>query len=149
MIKKLENNSVEVADKIQSIFYQSYTVEAKLLDVVNFPPLKRPLESFLKSENLFFGYFENVELVGVIELEHLNSHIDINSLVVNPRYFRSGIAGKLLSFIFDNFDAKLFTVETGANNASAVKLYEKFGFKAVRLFDTDLGIKKIGFERRI
>lgn len=138
-----------MASEIQRVFQRSYAVEAKILGIVNFPPLQRSLESFSKIEHLFFGYFEKDKLVSVIELEQFTTHIDISSLVVDPLFFRRGIGGKLLSFVFENFDTKLFTVETGIKNAPTVKLYEKFGFKVVRQFDTDFGIKKIGLERRI
>lgn len=59
MIEKLQNINIEISNQIHSVFQLSYAVEAKLLDVTNFPPLKRPLESYLKSNNMFFGYLVN------------------------------------------------------------------------------------------
>lgn len=149
MIEKLQNINIEISNQIHSVFQLSYAVEAKLLDVTNFPPLKRPLESYLKSNNMFFGYLVNKELAGIIEIEHNNKYTDINSLVVNPTFFRRGIARKLLEFVFNSFDSKLFIVETGVNNRPANELYKKFGFKEVKQWDTDFGIRKILFERRI
>lgn len=148
MIQKLENNKVEISNQIHSVFQLSYTVEAKLLNVTDFPPLRRPLESYLKSDNMFFGYLENTEITGIIELEYNNKCTDINSLVVHPKFFRRGIASKLLEFIFNRFDSKLFIVETGANNKPATELYKKLGFKEIKQWDTDFGIRKILFERR-
>ena len=149
MIKKLQNNKIEVSNQIHSVFQLSYAVEAKLLNATDFPPLKRPLESYLKSDTIFFGYIENKELAGVIEIEHDNNCTDINSLVVNPMFFRRGIARKLLEFVFNRFDSKLFIVETGVENGPATELYKKLGFKEVNQYDTDHGIRKIKFERRI
>lgn len=149
MIKKLQNNKIEIVNQIHSVFQLSYAVEAKLLNATDFPPLKRPLESYLRSDNMFFGYFENKELAGIVEIEYNNNYTDINSLVVNPKFFRRGIARKLLQFIFNSFDSKLFIVETGANNEPATELYKKFGFKEVKQWNTDFGIRKILFERRI
>lgn len=149
MIEKLQNINIEIANQIHSVFQLSYAVEAKLLDVTNFPPLKRPLESYLKSNNMFFGYLVNKELAGIIEIEHNNKYTDINSLVVNPTFFRRGIARKLLEFVFKRFDSKLFIVETGVNNRPANELYKKVGFKEIKQFDTAFGIRKILFERRI
>ncbi len=140
---------MEVAEQIHSIFRLSYAVEAKLLNAIDFPPLKRPLNSYLKSNNMFFGYFENDELSGIIEIEYKNNRTDINSLVVHPLYFRRGVAIKLLEFVFNRFDSQLFIVETGVNNKPAIKLYEKLGFKEVRQWDTKFGIRKTLFERRI
>lgn len=45
MIEQLQNNKIEISNQIQSVFQLSYRVEAKLLNVTDFPPLKRPLES--------------------------------------------------------------------------------------------------------
>ncbi len=149
MIEKLQNNKIEVSKQIHSVFQLSYAVEAKLLNATDFPPLKRPLESYLKSDTMFFGYLENKELAGIIEIEYNNNYTDINSLVVNPKFFRRGIARKLLEFVFNRFDSKLFIVETGVNNKPATELYKKLGFKEVKQWDTDFGIRKILFERRI
>jgi hypothetical protein len=70
MIEKLQNNKIEIVNQIHSVFQLSYAVEAKLLNATDFPPLKRPLESYLNSDNMFFGYHENNELAGIIEIEY-------------------------------------------------------------------------------
>ncbi len=149
MIKKLQNSNVEVSKKIQAIFKSSYQVEAELLNMTDFPPLKRPLESYLKSSNDFYGYIENNELAGIIEVERTDKHIDINSLVVKPKFFRRGIGRKLIEFTFNRFNSKLFIVETGVKNIPATELYKKLGFKEIKQWNTDFGIRKILFERRI
>ncbi|WP_306424023.1 GNAT family N-acetyltransferase [Patiriisocius marinus] len=77
-----------------------------------------------------------------------NEFTHINSLVVDPRFFRQGIAKKMMEFVFETFDSKLFIVETGLENGPATQLYKKFGFKEVKQWDTDHGIRKIKFERR-
>jgi len=149
MIQRLENSDIEIAKNIRSVFQLSYAVEAKLLNATDFPPLKRPLESYLKSDTMFFGYIENNEIVGIIEIEHDKNCTDINSLVVAPNYFRQGIARKLLEFVFNSFDSKLFVVETGLENGPATALYIKFDFKEVKQWDTDHGVRKVKFERKI
>ena len=148
MIKKLENNDIETSSQIHSVFQLSYAVEAELLKANDFPPLKRPLESYLKSGNAFYGYFENNELAGIIEVERTDKHIDINSLVVNPKFFRRGIGRKLIEFTFNRFDSKLFIVETGVKNKPATELYKKLGFKEIKQWNTDFGIRKVLFEKR-
>jgi hypothetical protein len=40
MIERLQNNDLEVAEKIRSVFQLSYKVEAELLNAKDFPPLK-------------------------------------------------------------------------------------------------------------
>ncbi|WP_242117364.1 GNAT family N-acetyltransferase [Aestuariivivens sediminicola] len=149
MIEKLRHGQIEIARQIYSVFQVSYAVEAELLGAIDFPPLKRSLESYLNSSNDFYGYFESSELAGVIEVERTDKHIDINSLVVKPKFFRRGIGRKLLEFTFNRFDAERFTVETGVENKPATALYKKLGFKEIKQWDTNFGIRKVLFEKRI
>lgn len=148
MIQLLQNNNLETANQILSVFQKSYAVEAALLEATDFPPLKRPIESYLKSENEFFGYFENDDLAGVVEVKHLGKNTSISSLVVLPLFFRRGIARKLVEFIFNKFNSDLFTVETGVNNKPATELYRKLGFVEIKQWNTDFGIRKVLFEKR-
>ncbi|MBA6153063.1 GNAT family N-acetyltransferase [Gelidibacter maritimus] len=148
MIERLQNSALDVAIQIHSVFQLSYAVEAKLLNATDFPPLKRSIESYLNGDTMFFGYFENNELAGVIEIETNDKRTDINSLVVNPKYFRRGIAKKLIAFVFNTFDSNLFVVETGLVNNPAIKLYKKLGFIEVKQWNTDHGIRKIEFEKK-
>ena len=149
MIKRLQNNDIEVSKNIRSVFQSSYKIEAKLLQATDFPPLKRPLEHFINSKTAFFGYLKDKELAGVIEINHNNKITHIDSLVVAPRFFRQGIARQLMQFVFETFDSKLYVVETGLDNGPATTLYKTFNFKAVKQWDTDYGFKKIKFERII
>ena len=149
MIEKLQNKEIDLSRKIRSVFQVSYAVEAKLLNATDFPPLNRTLESFLQSENDFFGYTKNQELAGIIEIKQEDSFIHIQSLVVNPKFFRQGIAKKLMEFVLNLFENNSFMVETGVENGPASELYKKFDFIEVNQWDTNHGIRKIRFERNI
>jgi len=149
MIEKLNNKNPEVSNKIQVVFQASYAVEAKLLNAIDFPPLKRPLESYVESNNDFIGYLLNGELAAVIEIDQDEKSTHIQSLVVHPKFFRQGIARKLMEFIFNYYSTKIFMVETGLENEPASLLYKKLGFKEIKQWDTTFGIRKIRFERRI
>lgn len=148
MIEKLKNSDLEIAKKMRLIFQASYKVEAKLLNATNFPPLKRPLENYTESNTEFYGYSTNKVLAAVVEIDTNKDYLLIRSLVVHPNFFRQGIAGKLLTFVFETFKSNLFVVETGLENGPATKLYEKFGFVEVHQWDTNHGIRKIKFEKR-
>ena len=78
MIEKLQNKDLEVSKNIRSVFQVSYAVEAKLLNAIDFPPLKRNLESYITSDNDFFGYIKNTVLAGIIEIKHYNSFTYLN-----------------------------------------------------------------------
>ncbi|OUR90954.1 GNAT family N-acetyltransferase [Flavobacteriales bacterium 34_180_T64] len=147
MIKKLNHSNTDIAKSIRSVFQVSYAVEAKLLNATDFPPLKRPLEAYVNSETVFYGFFIEDELAAVVEINHESKATHIQSLVVDPKFFRLGIAAKLIEFVFKTYNSKVFTVETGLANAPACKLYKKLGFFEVKQYDTNHNIRKICFER--
>jgi ribosomal protein S18 acetylase RimI-like enzyme len=147
MIKKLQNIDIEISKKIHSVFQASYAVEAKILKAIDFPPLRRPLENYRESKTDFLGFIKNEELAGVIEINHANDHTRIASLVIDPHFFRQGIASQLIDFVFNAYESDIFIVETGLDNGPAIGLYKKFGFTEVKQWDTDFGIRKIRLKR--
>ncbi|MGB3183925.1 MAG: GNAT family N-acetyltransferase [Cyclobacteriaceae bacterium] len=147
MIAKLNNEDIAVANDIRTVFQASYAVEAELLNVSDFPPLKRTLDGYRSCGNTFYGYTEDQELAGVIEMHHKGGITYIDSLVVHPRFFRRGVARKLLSYMIDKYDSARYIVETGAENTPALKLYKACGFKQVEEWDMDIGIRKVRLER--
>jgi len=149
MIKRLQHTNIDTAKTMKAVFQVSYKVEAELLGATDFPPLKRPLEGYTECSNTFYGYFIKDTLAGVIEIIHNADYTHVRSLVVDPKYFRKGIATQLMEFTLDKYDSKLFIVETGAANGPASALYLKLGFTKVCEFDTPFGIRKVKFEKRI
>jgi len=147
MIEKLDHTTPEIAELIYKVFQVSYAVEAKLLKAKDFPPLKRQVNDFLSAETAFYGYWKNQELVAVTEIRSFSNSIHIQSMVVVPHYFRQGIAKELISYIFEIYKTDMFTVETGAANLPAIKLYEKHGFTLVKEWETAFGIRKVRFEK--
>ena len=147
MITQLNQKDREMAMKMKRVFQASYAVEAELLKAKHFPPLNRPLSSYMDADTAFYGFHEGADLAAVIEVREENDSTHIHSLVVDPAFFRRGIASKLLKFLLQNFDSKMFTVETGAANEPAITLYERFGFTHVKTWMTDVGIEKVAFEK--
>lgn len=145
MIKILDHEKETTAKQIYAIFQVSYAVEAELLGATDFPPLKRTIENFIKSNSSFFGYWQRERLAAVLEIEPQPTAFHICSLVVDPYFFRQGIASKLIDHILDLFEGNTVTVETGLANEPAKKLYERFGFKEAGQYDTNQAIRKIKF----
>ena len=148
MINKINNKDPEISKQIRIVFQASYAVEAKLLNAIDFPPLKRSLESYIKSDNDFYGFVDKEELAGVIEINSNKEVTHIQSLVVHPNFFRRGIARELMEFVLNHYTSKTFMVETGVDNDPASLLYKKMAFKEVKQWDTSFGIRKIRFEKR-
>ena len=147
IFKRLENKEIETAKKLYDIWQQSYIVEKELLGAVEFPPLNRLESDFIKSENNFQGFYENKELLGVVEIDSKMNSVHIQSLVVDPSHFRKGIATKLIQKVFDLYPSLTYTVETGNNNIPAKKLYESVGFRKSKVWNAEFGIEKIKYEK--
>lgn len=149
MIQLLNHQYFEVAQQVRAIFQVSYAVEADLLQAVDFPPLKRKISEFLTCEADFYGFSIEGVIAAVIEIKTDMKAIHIQSLVVDPYYFRRGIANKLMQFVLEKYKAHLFTVETGVLNIPAIQLYTKLGFVETQQWDTDHGVRKVRFEKHI
>ncbi len=147
MITRINNKNIKNAEAIREIFQLSYSIEARLLNAIDFPPLNRSISQFTNCESEFHVYKNNDKIIGVIETKNIQNKIHIQSLVVHPGYFRRGIGSKLVQFTIKNNIQQIFTVETGVKNLPAVKLYENFGFIEIDQWDTDHGVRKIKFKK--
>jgi ribosomal protein S18 acetylase RimI-like enzyme len=143
MITKLENSNEIVANKIHIVFQRSYKVEAQLINALNFPPLSRSSINIANSKNDFYGFSDNNYLAAIIEIEIIGKQLDIHSLTVDPKYFRKGIADKLINYVLKTFDIIIAIVETAVVNKPAINLYEKHGFLEHRRWTPSHGIEKI------
>ena len=143
MITQLKHTDKCVAQQIYNVFQRSYRIEAELVGVDEFPPLARAHTDICTSSSLFYGFYEQKELAGVIEIECKNAELDIHSLTVDPAFFRRGIAGKLIEYVLRTQTWNKATVETAAVNAPAIKLYEKYGFSTFNKWLPDHGIEKV------
>jgi ribosomal protein S18 acetylase RimI-like enzyme len=143
MRKKLDNSNENVAHQIFTVFQHSYKIEAQLIGTLHFPPLLRSAKDIENSTTLFYGFSENECLAAVIEVVVEDKHLDINSLTVDPQYFRKGIADKLIGYILDKFDISKATVETAVVNAPAINLYKKHGFVEFKRWTPSHGIEKL------
>ena len=148
MIQKLNNKDIDIARKMKAVFHASYAIEAQLLQAVNFPPLQRQIPAYMDTETEFFGFWKNGELAAVVELHFSPSQIHIQSLVVDPNYFRQGIGRKLVQYVLDSFSSEIYMVETGLANGPAIALYESFGFEEVLQWVPEHGIRKVRFEKK-
>ena len=143
MITKLDNSNEEVANQIFTIFQNSYKIEAQLIGVVDFPPLLRSVKDIENSKTLFYGFSENTCLAAIIEIVIEDRCLDINSLTVDPDYFRKGIADKLIGYILAKFDVSKAIVETAVVNIPAITLYKKHGFVEFKRWIPSHGIEKL------
>lgn len=149
MIKQIDNKNPITAQKIRSVFQSSYAIEADLLQVelADFPPLQRTLEQFIESDNYFYAYFSDEKMAAVTEVKLNKDSVHIQSMVVEPSFFRQGVAEKLIRYMFNTHLSPRYTVETGAANPPAIALYKKLGFNEVDKYLTKEGIEKVRMKK--
>ena len=70
--------------------------------------MARSVRDIENSTTLFYGFSESESLAAVIEIVINGERLDINSLTVDPCYFRKGIADKLINYVIAKFN---FTTE--------------------------------------
>ena len=96
MVIKINNKETKIAEEIRAIFQVSYAIEAEILKAVDFPPLKRTVSQFVNSNSEFYAFFIIKNIAGIIEIDSHDDLTHIQSLVVDPKYFRKGIGRKLV-----------------------------------------------------
>jgi ribosomal protein S18 acetylase RimI-like enzyme len=147
MIKKLDNRNQAEANTIYEIFQNAYKAEAELIQAVNFPPLSRTIECIKVSETAFYCLSVNQSAAAIIEISLHDQLLDINSLTVEPAYFRQGLGNKLLSYILDTLEYDKAVVETAMKNLPAINLYQQNGFVKFKQWTPEHGIEKLAMSR--
>lgn len=142
-IRLLEHQHKAVAEKIYAVFQRAYQIEADLLGVTDFPPLSRTVKDIAHSTRRFYGVYREQELAAVVEIEFITDGLDICSLVVDPTFFRQGLAWCLLQYVLTSFQGQFALVETAAGNQPAIALYKKCGFTVVETWLPAHGILKV------
>ena len=144
-ISLLNHGDDSVANAMHGVFQRSYHREAALIGVedVHFPPLKRTAKNLRETDRSFFGLWSNDSLAGVVEVDVIDNCLEIFSLVVDPPYFRRGIASRLINHVLHSFDCKQAVVETAAANHPDITLYEKHGFIEEKKWLPSHGILKV------
>ena len=143
MIKKLEHSNEELARQIYKVFQRSYKIEAELIGTHDFPPLSRSIHGIKNANTFFYGLYEADRLAGVIEVAIRGEHLEIDSLTVDPMYFKKGIGSQLINYVLTQFEYTTAIVETAVVNEPAINLYKKHGFVVFKQWTPSHGIPKV------
>lgn len=136
MIKPLKNSIIHFALKILTIQRPSYQIEADLIEFQSIPALSETVDDIMNSKEIFIGYYEDDQLLGVLSYEENEDFVDICRLVVAPASFRKGIGRQLVKYVVEEIRGNRdVIVSTGLKNIPAATLYEKLGFQQECLLD--------------
>jgi len=139
----LNHKAKRVAIQIHSIFQSAYKIEAGLIGVEDFPPLRRTVQHIKNSSSRFFGYKQANRILGIIEIDEAADKLSIESLAVKPGFFGKGIGQSLVAFVLEFFNPESVDVQTASANKPAIRLYEKLGFSTEKSWSSKEGIKLV------
>lgn len=150
MIKKLDLKNIEAAEQVLEIQLASYKIEADIIGFYDIPTLKDSVYSLKACDEIFYGYYLEGRLAGIISYKIFDNILDIHRVAVHPDFFRRGIAEELISFA-EKVDSniKKIIVCTGKDNLPAVKLYVKNGFQKKKDIEADKNFYLTEFEKAL
>jgi ribosomal protein S18 acetylase RimI-like enzyme len=144
----LDATDASVAEAIQGVMAAAYAVEAALLGVQDFPPLRRTAAHIAATDARFLGIWDAGTLVAVAEVERAaDERVHLGSVVVRPTHVRRGLASALLRRVLEADPGDDVTVSTGVRNEPARRLYAAHGFVVVRRWTTSDGIPMVTLRR--
>ncbi|MFN3432380.1 MAG: GNAT family N-acetyltransferase [Candidatus Sericytochromatia bacterium] len=147
-VKLLNLKDRGLAERVLSLQYESYLVEAELMGLQDLPPMRETPELLRSSGETFWGSFDGPELVGVLSTTEQGAVTEICRLAVAPSHFRRGIASRLLAHALGMAgpDATCL-VSTGLANGPAIALYMKYGFLESARREVEPGVWLISLTR--
>ena len=118
MIRNATINDIRRIDEIGSLIKE---------DFVN----KYDISSFLNYDYSKLYVYEEEKVIGFIQLEEHFEIIDLINIAVDEEYHGKNIGTKLIEYALSNTNAEKMMLEVRESNISAIKLYEKVGFKEI------------------
>jgi ribosomal protein S18 acetylase RimI-like enzyme len=144
----LDHTAPRVAGAIHALMMAAYRVEAGILDIKDFLPLRRTPAQIAGTTGRFVGIAVAGTLAAVAELEAGNSGgVHISTLVVDPEYFRRGLARAIVEDVIRIHPYDDVTVSTAAGNQPALLLYAAAGLHVRDRWTTDDGIAMFTLRR--
>jgi ribosomal protein S18 acetylase RimI-like enzyme len=146
-IRRADKQNTAELDSVFRIQQSAYALEAKILglNTDDFFPLRETIRNIQNSTEEIWVHLRSDVVNGAIFLENLEEYRVISKLVVDPIFFRQGIAKSLIQHCLNLYPKSEFHVGTGAFNQPAILLYESFNFKVFQedIVEPNLKIVKL------
>jgi [ribosomal protein S18]-alanine N-acetyltransferase len=96
-------------------------------------------KEILSDTDSIYNYMNGDKVLGYLEIRLVDGVLDIMNLFVNEEDRRKGIATELMNKMIQDEDYSRIMLEVNENNDSAIRLYNKLGFKEISLRDRYYG----------
>lgn len=112
-----------------------YEIENQAFDQSSYPLDKQALKKHLQEGKKIYGFWSEDKLTGYVFIIEYKKSLRIYSLAVMEEFRGQGIAHKLVEFVLGmaKKDEKSISLEVAESNKRAIRLYQSFGFKSVKL----------------
>lgn len=90
-------------------------------------------KEILTDTDSIYNYMDGNKVLGYLEIRLVDGVIDIMNLFVNEEDRRKGIATELMNKMINGEEYSRIMLEVNENNDTAIKLYNKLGFKEISL----------------
>ena len=98
------------------------------------------IEKEIRSDtDSIYNYMDGDKVLGYLEIRLVDGVLDIMNLFVNEEDRRKGIATELMNKMIQEENYSRIMLEVNENNDSAIRLYNKLGFKEISLRDRYYG----------
>ena len=125
MLRLIDMNDGEVAERVVEIQRAAYQLEADLIGFDGIPPLHETVTDLQHHQLNWLGAFDDGVLAGVIGWTIAIDVCHIDRVAVHPGFARRGHGRRLVEHLSDH---RTITVSTGTANLPARQLYETLGF---------------------
>lgn len=136
--------------EILEIQKKAFLSEAELYQNFNIQPLTQTLENMqeeCKNKVVLKAEVDGI-IAGSIRANMNGVNCWVNKLVVLPQYQKRGIGEELLREIEKYFpEAKKFTLGTGTNSESNIRLYQKVGYQIIGKTTFEGGVEAVMMEK--
>ena len=146
-IRLLDLGDPGIAERLLVVQRAAYRIEADLIGNDGIPQLHESLEELVAADETWFGAFADDELAAAISYRVEGGVLDIHRLVVDPAFFRRGLARALVAHVHGVGGIDRFIVSTGAANRPARALYEGFGYRPTGEVEVVPGLWIATYER--
>ena len=92
-------------------------------------------KEILSDTDSIYNYMDGDKVLGYLEIRLVDGVLDIMNLFVNEEDRRKGIATELMNKMIQEENYSRIMLEVNENNDSAIRLYNKLGFKEISLRD--------------
>lgn len=96
-------------------------------------------KEILSDTDSIYNYMDGDKVLGYLEIRLVDGVLDIMNLFVNEENRRKGIATELMNKMIQEENYSRIMLEVNENNDSAIRLYNKLGFKEISLRDRYYG----------